>query len=61
MPIGAVSNSLIAAQLPQQQLQALQAIAQSQAEEQAVVAALETGVQAGAANPDLGQLLDLSV
>jgi hypothetical protein len=46
--------------LSQQQLQALQAIAQNQAEEVAVESSLESG-QTASANPALGQLLDVSV
>jgi hypothetical protein len=60
MPIGALSSALVLAQAPQQIAVALQAIASTQSSELAVSNALLGGSNASA-NPNLGQLVNLSV
>jgi hypothetical protein len=59
MDIGSATSTA----LPLQVAAALAAIQQSQAEELAVAATLEQSFQAASApvNPDLGQLLDLTI
>jgi hypothetical protein len=60
--IGSATSATAMLQLSQQLQMALAAVANTTTEEQAVSAALLGGAEAGAsANPNLGQLVNLSV